>query len=420
MFLGSIVLLVFTLFLNARIVKSWLSPAALMLMAWITVFLLILVFRYNYYEFDESVIAYITICVCLFSFSSIIVGVMFNGQTTKKGYGDRELYPIFATVLLLLSIVALPFYILRQIQIAGSTGNVLYSIRSATLDLSSDSSNIFANFLIFSYFLSIFFILSGNKKYRTALIISSIATCAIYSLFTGSKLNIISLILVVLLASTIKSGRIKIYQLLSALIASIVLFMVGAYFINFNAIGEKASVGFYQLTDILLEYLIGGTLAFSQHFDYINQFANNQSTLRIFYFLADKLGFSIPLESLHAPYVAIAPGKLTNVYTTFFPFVKDYGIIGTPIVFSILGLVLSLIFVKSRRGDLASKGIYCALGVLIIQTVFNESIFFSLFTLFKGYVVLLLCQLPYRSLIHANNKNENDVKRAVNLQQSGS
>lgn len=420
MFLGSIVLLIFTLFLNARIVKSWLSPASLMLVAWITVFLLILIFRNNYYEFDEGIMAYITICVCLFSFSSIIVWVMFSFQTPEKQYDDRKLYPLFATMLLCLSIIALPFYIMRQIQIAGSTGNVLYSIRSATLNLNSDSSNIFANFLIFSYFLTIFFILSDNKKYRTILIASSVVTCATYSLFTGSKLNIISLILVVLLASTLKSGRIKIYQLLSALITSIILFMIGAYFINFNAIGEKASVGISQLADIFLEYMIGGTLAFSQHFDYIDQFTNNQSTLRIFYFLADKLGFAIPLESLHAPYVAIAPGKLTNVYTTFFPFIKDYGIIGTPIAFSLLGLVLSLIFVRTRRGDLASKGIYCALGVLIVQTIFNESIFFSLFTLIKGYIVLLLCQLPYHSLFRDRNNNKTDTRKVFNLRQSRS
>lgn len=391
MLLGFLLMSLFAT-LSRILTGTLLNPTGILTLSWGIIYLLCFATADWYYPVDQGIPTQISIYLGAFAVSGLITSVILKiPRRPLLGFILPQQY-WGADLLLLACIAALPFYIEHQLSLSDAGTNVIYGIRRAALE--GRGETVLANFLNVSFFLVVFYLLTNRRGAFTRRSLIALIVCGAYSLFTGSKLNIILLILVTAYCYFFRAYRVKKRVLIIAAILSIASFMAGLSIINFGTTTLSQRPAFENLMRTMIDYLIGGMIALSQHFDIIMQFPNSQTVTRVFASFAPTFGIRVDLPSLHAPYVNIANDNLTNVYTAFFPYLMDFGVFGTALYMAILGVLLTWIYAQAARGNLFFRIINCIMAVFVFQTVFNESIFYNFLFLLKGIVVIFICIAP--------------------------
>jgi oligosaccharide repeat unit polymerase len=152
-------------------------------------------------------------------------------------------------------------------------------------------------------------------------------------------------------------------------------------------------------------YMIGGLVAFETAIQHPGLVQNNWHLYTYFIKTLNKFGLNLDEPSAFLEYVNINRVVDINVYTIYFSYYSDYGLIGVAVLLCGLGFATTLIFRNAVNGDAVAALLLGPALFGILMTIFAESFFLEMgfwlkvFTIASGvYVVAPRVVDRYRSV----------------------
>lgn len=372
-----------------RLTRSITNPSVLMMATWTGVFGGICL-NANFYNTLEPIPLLIVLFGgLLFSILSIY------GQSSgdKKNKSADQLRPnalIPISVLLVTSI--LPFYVRDQLTGLSGNTNVLREIRQASLDVSG-GGGFFANVYLFSSILTVMALinfLTTRSKFHLFVYLASVVVGFLYGGFSGSKGTVIDIIISNYIIFIFLRPRKQFLMTLITLSVSFVVLFVGLYYINFAANSRAYNNSYIGHT--ALNYFLGGTVAFSSQYDLIQGFSNNQNIQNAWSSIIRAFGFKTEILSIHYPFVEISPGFPTNVFTMYFPLIKEYSIFGAAAILAMLGALYGWLYQRAKS-NYAFLAVYAMFSISIFQSIFSDLFIYASLLLTKYVFVVVALTL---------------------------
>lgn len=374
--------------------KRLAHPAVIMSSVWIAVFLLLSIFSDLYYSLDPLPLAIITLGVIAYCMCAFLADTV--GRKACSRQFSIKIDAGASAILLIVSWLTLPLYVQQQLQLAGGDGSILHQIRKNSLD-NLGGENLITNMVLVSIFVSVIYItkyIVKKSRMNLLLYILAFVTAVGYSALTGSKLPILSLFISNGLVIILLSGRSQVFYAFGILVATLSIFVTGLYLVNYAGISSYGTPE--KLVSSALDYFLGGTAAFASSYDTVLQFNNSQTIQNAFSSVPRKIGFDVATLPIHYPYVYIFKDRITNVYTVFFPLIKEYSLLGAMIVMAIFGFFHGFLFKFSylRTEYFIS---YVIIMSSAVSVIFGDPFLYGAFTNLKyaliAYVYYLLSNL---------------------------
>jgi rhamnosyltransferase len=170
--------------------------------------------------------------------------------------------------------------------------------------------------------------------------------------------------------------------------------------------------------DFIALYTISAIPAFERYVEPQSSKHWGENTFRLAYAVPYKLGFSAiePVDPLLG-FVQVTIDRRvyrTNVYTTLFPFYKDFGTAGVVVAALFLGLLFGYLFKLVQQKDCFALTLYALLGIALVMQ-FMEDIFFT--TLSANIQYMIFALIPFFiSKYHLFEKKDSSVPLAVSGQ----
>ena len=345
---------------------------------------------------DINVQTFFTVLVSLMFFSVGFLLVPFpkrrNRRADNKGYIiiDRKISLFF----LLWNIIILCLTFIKTLQIAkgvnetADLSNMLHYARNAYL-FSDASLGIILSLAGFSvvaigYFYTYIVINNMIYKKRGKRIVGLdiLLNCSI--IFVSLLLNTLSssrtflikwlVVVIVFYFYTMKfKNKISSFNILK--IIKIALCLVGVlvlFFLMFQLLG-MATGKTGTLTIMRMLYLYSGAalpaLAESLKIYKYDGRIFGEESLYGFYSLLNHFGLNIPNDTAHLPFVTLADGSTTNIYTSLRTYLYDFGYIGMFIVQLILGIIMGILYRKLIMKYEDNPVYLCFYGILMYGVV---------------------------------------------------
>lgn len=202
----------------------------------------------------------------------------------------------------------------------------------------------------------------------------------------GTLTYIIAFLVYFMVLSRIKTGSQKAVKFKTVLIAGIILFMFVA---SFQAVGNLISRGSTETTaDYLVRYC-GAEIPNLDAWLKSKSIANNtiwgsQTFFYIIQWFGGKIGLSNFNYELDLPFRIVAGKNLGNVYTTFYPFIYDFGYLGLVLLTAIMAMISQGIYKKIRNTGLDFKPsryilMYGFIAPTLLLSFFSNKFYESLF-----------------------------------------
>lgn len=220
-----------------------------------------------------------------------------------------------------------------------------------------------------------------------------------YQLMTGARGGAVLLVIGVVGVAGIRRGRIPWRLVVPALGAFLVVFAVIGIQLEKDQLRRDA--GLAQNIPALWEsfqgYALGGIVAFDRVLEEPDRVPSTGGLGRTAKELANRFGANYEIPSLHAQYTPIADFRETNVYTTYFSYVPDFGAAGTLAILASVGLVTTAIYWAAAAGSFPAVVLYGVVLAAVCQSIFNEPFFGALNLLIKTVLLLGLFTLLARA-----------------------
>lgn len=364
--------------------KKLAHPAVIMAIVWIVVFVFLFLFSDLYYSLDPLPLTIITIGVIIYCLCAFLADVAGSRISSRKF--SIQINSLSCFSLLCVCWIALPFYLRQQLALMGGAGSLLHQIRKNSLE-SVGGETFITNMLLVSTFTSVIYLvkyITHKNKMNLLLYILATITAIVYSILTGSKLPILSLFISNGLVIILLTNRGQIFYALGILIATVLVFLAGLYLINYAGVSSYGTPD--KVISSALDYLLGGTVAFASNYETMLKFDNFQTIQNAFSSIPRKIGFNIEILPIHYPYVNIYKDRITNVYTVFFPLIKEYSVFGAMAVMAIFGFMHGFLYKLAylRVEYFISYAIIMSSSVSVI---FGDPLLFGSFTNLK-YVLI--------------------------------
>jgi oligosaccharide repeat unit polymerase len=149
------------------------------------------------------------------------------------------------------------------------------------------------------------------------------------------------------------------------------------------------------LVELIPTYTLGGVVGFDRVAVNPNSIPPTWDILRFFKLNANRLGASFSVPRLHAAYTMTSRNRITNVYTIYFAYYPEYGLLGVAVIMALLGAVVSKIYLRARAGGAQATIFYGLMFSGLILSGFLECFFLNLDFLLKCFVfTFLVYRLP--------------------------
>ena len=258
--------------------------------------------------------------------------------------------------------------------------------------------------------LVMFYEADGSRERRWRVIVAVILA-VVYGGMTGTKGGVVTLVLTLYFISAIKGRRLRVLPLLGTIGLALVAFAVGVVLINLT-FESYASAGamFSAILEQILNYWLGGIVAFQRIAENPNAIESTQPIYRFFLETARSLGMSVEIPSIHADYTMVGPSTVGNIYTIYFTYFKDWGWFGTAIIMLVLGGGLTFIYKRAMQGKTIASLFYAMMLVGLVMSISSEKFFLGL----NGYIkALVFFYVVYRLVPHMARKPLGKGKRHV-------
>ena len=371
-------------------------------MSWGIVYSLISFFGYNLSE--KFILFYLLMNIVL-----IFVRIIFNKYySSHSKFFNKEIKLSSIDNLLRLFLLFFPIYFISIVESYGVTissfiQNPIYALSILRQDSVIGSQygasfSLLNNIPIVINFLFIYTIINNNRK---QIYFASFLNI-VYSSALGSKMGLVSTLIILFIYNLNTSRGVKIKTLLLPVFA-FCLFVASVLIINFGTV-EK-----FFLEDFLIaikSYFIGGPLSFNYLIENGFFHENSQQIWRPLIEILRSIGFNIEITSRHLDYVVVGDFT-TNVYTFLISFFNEFGFLGslffTIIYFSIGEFITSIGFKNSRFLRLISPSVLLA----AIFTIHAEQLLSGLSLYIKFFILYIL----FVKLNFNGNKNLSYYRR---------
>lgn|GEM_PF-4319676 len=311
---------------------------------------------------------------------------------------------IIITALVVIIIIGFPFFYDTVVQWAQSQGeefqmsdpDAFAKIRNGFL--ASETEN--AQNLSFAYNLEPISIIvalmamvhTSGHWWRGARAIVALATTLGYNFLTGGRSGAMFILVSAMYMKLITSKKIPI-KFIAIMLAIMFFFFAAIDIVLQKGTTDRDKTLAENLPSIVRsfsDYYISGLLAFSDYFEHPERFEPNWHIDFIFRNALIKLGFDLPVVSQHQQFINISERGDTNVYTIYYCYYPDYGWIGTAILMTLDGVVLTWLFVNARKGSCFSLVLLSFLMRGVVFSVYTESFWRNLNFLGKTAVLAII------------------------------
>ncbi len=202
------------------------------------------------------------------------------------------------------------------------------------------------------------------------------------SFATGGRNGAINIILggvlVFLFLLSRKNGMRKSISLKTILKLIVLAFVVLVLFQSVGSVVGRITTSNTSLLDYLAKYCgaeIKNLDIFLQS-DKIGASSQNQTFIYIVRWLGPKIGMQNTKYALDLPYMNVNGFNLGNVYTTFYPYIYDYGYIGEITLVAVMAGIIQIVYELAKRTTISNKPNY---SIVLYMFMFS-SLMFSFFS----------------------------------------
>ncbi len=380
---------------NAWLGRSVLYPPALFALTWAAYLASAWASEGTYPPVsDDALLLFLGGAVAV-SLGGLVVQLLDAGRGVTAGGRDQSTMRAPRVVRRLIDwgsaivLLALPIRFARLRQLGGGSLDVLSSDfwvkvrRAAILESDSGASSLLAltdNLVLLSLFVALAAVADdvGTRRLRARTIIV-VPLALFYQLSTASRSSGMALVCGLIGIAWMTSGRWSLRSIALGGLGALVVFSCAAVFMNK---GGRLDAGLVEnlvgVGRVLVLYAVGPIVSFDQAFADPASVPPVWSITYSLVQVANKLGASIALPSIHAVYVRVAPGLWMNVYTMYFAYVPDFGVAGALVLLCLLGILLTWLFRRAEGGDPRARLVYATTLSAIAMSGFNEQFFMNL------------------------------------------
>ena len=389
------VILLFGLLLagNYYAAKSVLYPPTLFALVWFTSLLGLLLSGDTFYPVSGETLMVYFFGAVAFSTGGIVALTTMSRESSQQPLSVDQIVRLrrLLDLFLIILVVGLLFYWQQTMAgIADGNDEALQALSRERARASGETTTFefVRNLPILSGFVgSAMFLENDGTWARRWRVYVAIIVALVYGALTGSKGGAVWLVLTLLFIDFIRKGAVNLKWAAISIFSVVVAFSAGLMVINF---AYTRFYGLGQLLESILEtiqnYWLGGLVAFGRVVADPYGIESVQGIERFFLQTMNSLGAEFYVPSFHAEFTNISPSQTSNTYTIYFSYFKDFGWIGTGLIMLLLGLCLTWIYGRAKRGKLISIMVYAASAVGIVFTFNGEHFITGL----NGYIKMVL------------------------------
>jgi oligosaccharide repeat unit polymerase len=393
--------------INYRVSRSVLYPPALFALTWTILLALLLAAGDMYYPISPP-----TMIVYLAGVAAFSVGAFFSTHFFTQALAgsaprvSRRPGGLILTGGLILLVAVLPLYwdYIQNLAAAAASGDFWRTVRQESIAQGDDWSLktlvtlVWEACSVLAVLLAVTAV-AENKGSRFSRIrmILLIAIALLYGMMAGMSGGAVSLALGLIGIDAIRHGGLRTRIIVIGLTVALVSFALVAAFLSKGNTETSASLSenVSSTVDLVGVYVLGGVVAFDAVVQYPASITPVWSMWRVFQLTANKFGASFDVPPIHAEYTDISDDYNGNVYTMYFSYYPDYGLVGVCVIMLILGAVVTVIYHKAVHGNPRAVVLYAFVFSGIVLSGFSEYFFLAANFWFKA---ILYTMLAYRFL----------------------
>jgi oligosaccharide repeat unit polymerase len=226
---------------------------------------------------------------------------------------------------------------------------------------------------------------------RTITILTFLITLTYVVLFTG-RTFFLMILMIYLFVNFFLNPKFSLKRLIWLIPLALLIFVgIGLVLNKGGSLDDSFSDNLKSASELTGVYLVGGLSAFQYEVsNLLNVGYNGMNSLRFFYLIGEKLGFSIPPDFKESPiqeFVYI-PYE-TNVYTIYSPYIRDFGVLYAFVMLFIYGLIHTYIFIRAKQTKKTRFIIYCSLLMYpIVMAIFSDQ-YFSILSTWLQIIIMV-------------------------------
>lgn len=384
------------LFINLRISRNYAYPPFLFTLVWLFIllsFYLVKSFEIiDIYPLSGEIIFFFVIGSFIFSLGGIACSLLFIDKNSHSDHGSAdkhfEINKYYDYALFLIPLIFLPMFIYKswQIYLDSGLGNFFIGLRSELVYGEGDYG-ILKYLITLAVFNSTFrFIQKTDSSRKRWLKILSLIIAVIYLIFSTSRTMFFFLVFTILgikiFRSRINVKHLVLFGLLFLTVYSIFALLLGKGGSINNPLVDNLS----GIQEIFLQYLLGPLSAFDKFYNEPSYLHFGENVFRFIYAVLHKIGIgNTPPQNLIQEFISVP--FMTNVYTIYYTYILDYGLIGAFIFIFFIAFFHSFLFFKAKSEHPYYLYFYAILIHPLVLSFFNDQ-YFSVLSLWLQYIVL--------------------------------
>ena len=389
---------------NFYVGRSLLFPPCLFTGMWLINLGVLLVSDHLFYQVGDTACLVYLVGALSFSLGGVLVYARSEcgscarpTQLVLTGEARRDVRCALDLMLLLL-IISLPYYFYIAKTLAGNVSAefVLDAIRMREVS-ASGKSNPFGHFagnlaiLALLCAPAVYYESDSSVRWRIRITLSVLLALA-YGFLSGSKEGVL-VFLTLIFVAWLKTGRLRLRNLVVSLVLMLGLFSLGLVAINFVSQSQAGLEPIVtKVGSAILVYWLAGVVAFGKVANHPDVIHVTQNIWRFFLETARDLGVRVAEPSLHEPYAVVSAQPEirqmgANTYTAYISYFPDFGWLGVVIIMASLGAAIASVWERARIGRPVYVLVYASLCVGIVLTFNGEHFLLGLNWYIKEFAI---------------------------------
>lgn len=401
-------ILILLVCVNWRLGKSFLYPPTQFSMVWCVLVGLSLLIGTDY--FPLSVLSICIYCLGAFAFSaggavrSLISHERSTWEQPDVRYGRNLNRALTFSFIALLAV--LPYFWMYMSSLADPKfRNFWWGMRAGVIaaaeaqGMKNWQQTLFDNITILATLLAFTATAHfGERLFSRVTACGLITLATLYNLGTASRAGAASVVLGCLGIRMIRLGRLSVWQLVTGTVGVLVMYVpITMLRATGGNMVEIAASDVSFLSDTAMLYTAGPLTAFDSYLQHPTSLPDTWSVSFFFLHAANRMGFDVYAPSTHVGYMAIAPSTTTNLYTMYFAYYPDFGILGVVVFAGLVGYLLVWLYQAASSYKDYLLVLYAFAFDGICKSGMNESFILALNQWLKAAAYCLVLYAVHRA-----------------------
>jgi oligosaccharide repeat unit polymerase len=398
-----LIILVVIVVINNKFEKSILYPPFIFSSIWVLVIFIYVIFKIiDPGEMDKlhnKTLLFLAVSNILFSLGGIYTLYYMNKKPSRIIFIPSKIPEIIGDVIIIITLVTLILVFFKAKELASEVEaqNFFIALRYQLTSV-RHTYGVLDYFLSFGLFASLYRLLTFEKfsdlgfKRITKLIVSMIITFGFLVLSTGRTYFFFYMITALIIIYL--KGRVRVRYIVGFFLSALILFIFIGVILNKGGNMENSfRMNINSSLNHLLAYFEGPLLAFDRFLNSEISHTYGENTFRFFIALLYDLNLSDkpPIDIVNKWIMVPYP---TNVYTIFYQYFMDFGILGCWIVIFLFGLVHTWMFYRAKTSGNHFKMITAYTFYPLLMVFFQDQ-YFSLLSFwiqlwFYSFMIFIL------------------------------